>query len=52
MDDWVEFYRERRIRHQLQLLGECLVICHMVVDLTQQSAAGTFFHRRSSGSQI
>jgi fructosamine-3-kinase len=22
MDDWVEFYRERRIRHQLQLLGE------------------------------
>jgi fructosamine-3-kinase len=22
MDDWVDFYRERRIRHQLQLLGE------------------------------
>lgn len=22
MDDWVEFYRERRIRHQLNLLGE------------------------------
>jgi len=22
MDSWVDFYRERRIRHQLQLLGE------------------------------
>jgi hypothetical protein len=27
MDDWVEFYRERRIRHQLQLLGECCFKC-------------------------
>lgn len=23
MDDWIAFYRERRLRHQLQLLGEC-----------------------------
>lgn len=22
MDNWVDFYRERRIRHQLNLLGE------------------------------
>lgn len=22
MDDWVDFFRERRIKHQLQLLGE------------------------------
>lgn len=22
MDNWVDFYRERRIRHQLQLLGK------------------------------
>ena len=22
MDDWVEFYRERRLRHQLSLLGD------------------------------
>lgn len=22
MDDWVDFYRERRLRHQLQLLGK------------------------------
>jgi hypothetical protein len=24
MDDWVDFYRERRIKHQLQLLGTLL----------------------------
>jgi len=22
MNDWVEFYRERRLRHQLKLLGD------------------------------
>jgi hypothetical protein len=41
MDDWVEFYRERRIRHQLQLLGEFCKMCDGC-GLTRQQTSGTF----------
>lgn len=37
MDNWVDFYRERRIKHQLQLLGTVRPITQQLADLVYLS---------------